>query len=467
MVVAMKKNLFVIVMMFWSSSVLLSQETWVKTFGGSRGDKSTSITTTPDGGYVLTGETNSNDGDFKGMKKGVIDNIIEGDIFVTKLDSRGNIQWKNTFGGSSREMGSSITTTPDGGYVLTGQTYSNEWQYFNDGDFKGMNKGGEDIFVIKLDSGGNVQWKKIFGGSSDDYSLDITTTTDRGYVVTGNTSSDDGDFKGMNKGEEDIFVIKLDSSGNIQWTKIFGGSDTEQGFSIAATPDGGCVLSGVTYSKDGDFKGMNRGDGDVFVIKLDSRGGVQWKKRKRTFGGSGSEGGISITTSPDGGYVLTGQTYSNDGDFKDMNKGLSDVFVLKLDSSGNVQWKKLFGGFSTETGSSITTTPDGGYVLTGVTESYGTDGTEDDGGFERMNYDRVHIIVIKLDSRGDVQWKKKYGGTSREEANSICTSPDGGYTLTGWTYSNDGDFEGMNKRGEDIFVIKLDSNGNLQQKSKK
>jgi hypothetical protein len=141
----MKMNLTVIVMMMWSCGVLLSQETWMKTYGGSAGESSHSITTTPDGGFVLTGETSSNDGDFKGRAKG------GGDIFVIKLDSQGNIQWKKTYGGSDNEVGLSITTTPDGGLVLTG------WTISSDVDFKGMNKGGEDIFVIKLDSNGNLQ----------------------------------------------------------------------------------------------------------------------------------------------------------------------------------------------------------------------------------------------------------------------------------------------------------------------
>jgi len=204
----MKKNLFLIVMMMWSCGVLFSQETWVKTFGGNSHDGGSDITTTLDGGFVLTGWTTSNDGndgDFKGMNKG------KGDIFIIKLDSRGSVQWKKTFGGSEIDLVYTIVTTPDGGFVLTGETSS------NDGDFKGMKKGtSQDIFIIKFDLRGSVQWKKTLGGSHWDTGNSITTTPDGGYVLTGYTFSNDGDFKGMNKGEKDVFIIKLDSKGNLQ-----------------------------------------------------------------------------------------------------------------------------------------------------------------------------------------------------------------------------------------------------------
>jgi hypothetical protein len=444
----MKKNLFLIVMMMWSCGVLFGQETWVKTFGGSVWDIGHSITTTPDGGFVLTGRTSSNDGDFKGMRKD------KSNIFIIKLDSSVNVQWKKLFGVSSTGSGSPIITTPDGGYVLTGTTG------YNDGEFEGIKKGGDDIFVIKLDSRGEILWKKTFGDKRDEWGHSITTTPDGGYVVSGRTDSNDGDFKGMNKGESDIFAIKLDSLGDVVWKKLIGGSSTEMVSSIiTTTSDGGYVLTGWSNSNDGDFKGMNKGGKDILVIKLDSRGDVQWKKM---FGGSSKDDyGYSITTTPDGGFVLTGRTSSNDGDFKGMNKGEMDIFVIKLDSRGDVVWKKLIGGSSTEMGTSIVATPDGGFVLTGSTYSY-------DGDFEGMSKCFLgDNLVIKLDSRGDVVWKKTFGGSKEDWGFSITTTPEGRYVFTGGSISNDGDFKGMNKGEMDIFVIKLDSNGNLQPSGKK
>ncbi len=446
----MKKNLSLVVMMVWSCSVLFGQDTWVKVFGGSgyggSGDDSgESIITTPDGGYVLTGVTNSNDGDFKGMNKG------GRDIFVIKLDSRGDVQWKKTIGSSEYDRSNSITTAPDGGCVLTGLAAS------YDGDFNGINKGGADIFVIKLDSRGDVQWKKTFGGLFLDDGRSITTTPDGGFVLTGYTYANYGDFEGMNQGEWDIFVIKLDSRGSVEWKKTFGGTGGEEGNSITTSPDGGYVLTGVTSSNDGDFEGMNKGEKDIFVIKLNSRGDVEWKK---AFGGTGGEEGYSITTSPDGGFVLTGSAYSNDGDFNGMNKGEWDIFIIKLESHGDVQWKKTIGGLRYEKGHSVTITLDDGYILTGGTQS-------NDGDFNGMNKGESDIFVIKLDSHGDVQWKKTFGGLWGDDGRSIATTPDGGFVLTGNTYPNDGDFKGMYKVDRDIFVIKLDSYGNLNPNSKK
>jgi len=417
----------------------LGQNTWVKTFGGNNLDHGRSITTTTDGGYVLTGYTWSNNGDFSGMNKGY------GDIFIMKLNSNGETVWKKTFGGSNLDNGSSIVTTNDGGYVLTGETRS------NDNDFNGMSKGSVDIFVIKLNSSGETVWKKTFGGSINEGGQSITTTNDGGYVLTGYTTSNDGDFSGMNKGNYEIFVIKLNSSGETVWKKTFGGSREEGGTSITTTNDGGYVLTGWTYSNDGDFNGMNKGNYDIFVIKLNSNGETVWKK---TYGGSSRDEGRSIITTTDGGYVLTGWTYSNDGDFSGMNKGDYEIFVMKLNSNGEIEWKKTFGGSGTDWGFSITTTNDGGYVLTGYTKS-------NDGDFSGMNKGDRDIFVMKLNSNGDTVWKKAFGGSNLDNGSSIVTTNDGGYVLTGETRSNDGDFNGMSKGSVDIFVIKLNSNGNL------
>jgi len=419
----------------------LGQNTWVKTFGGDKVDEGRSIVPTSDGGYVLTGYTPSNDGDFSGMNKG------NWDIFVMKLNSSGETVWKKTYGGSRSETGYSIISTSDGGYVLTG------WTSSNDGDFSGMKKGIEDIFVMKLNSRGDIVWKKTFGGSVGDYGTSITTTTDGGYVLTGRTLSNDGDFTGMNKGGPDIFVMKLNSSGETVWKKTFGGSIYEGGQSITTTNDGGYVLTGWINSNDGDFSGMKKGSSDIFVMKLNSNGETVWKK---TFGGSREEEGTSITTTTDGGYVLTGYTTSNDGDFSGMNKGNWDIFVMKLNSSGDTVWKKTYGGSGDDYGYSITTTNDerSGYVLTGWTVS-------NDGDFSGMNKGSGDIFIMKLNSSGNTVWKKTFGGSSDEYGLSITTTNDGGYVLTGYTYSNDGDFSGMNKGNRDIFVMKLDSNGNL------
>lgn len=431
----------------------LGQNTWVKTYGGSLIDKGVSIVPTNDGGCVVTGVTSSNDGDFSGMNKGF------DDIFVMKLKLNGDIVWINTFGGSEgrdNEKVYSITSTFDGGYILTGFTSS------NDGDFSGMNKGGSDIFVIKLNSSGKIVWKKIFGGSGYECGFTITTISDGGYMLTGETSSYDGDFTERNNRDTrdkncmDIFVIKLKSNGDIDWKKTFGGSNQDWGRSMISTPDGGCILTIITYSNDGDFIGMRKYDkDDILVVKLNSNGKIIWRKM---FGGSKIEdvSRLSITISTDGGYVLTGYTKSNDGDFTIKKGNDQDIFVIKLNSIGDVQWKKRFGGSSYEYSHSITTSKDGGYVITGGTFS-------NDGDFSGMKKSGNDIFVIKLNSKGVIVWKNTFVGDNVLIGNLTQTKDDG-YVMTGGTYYDNVDFGGVDKKGYGIFVMKLDKYGNLDKK---
>jgi hypothetical protein len=427
-----------------------SQDTWVKVLGGSDDESGNSITRTSDDGILITGYSLSNDGDFKGMNKG------SEDVFIIKLDKDGQVLWKKTLGGSGDEFGTSLTTTEDGGMVLTGTSYS------NDGDFKGMKEGGPDIFVIKLNSNGEVIWKKTFGGSDEEGVGYLTTTEDGGIVLTGWTYSKDGDFKRRSNSRScNIFVIKLNSNGEVIWKKTFGG-EWDKGISLSTTEDGGIVVTGTTSSNNGDFKGMNKGSTDIFVIKLNSNGEVIWKK---TFGGSNVDFGHSLTTTSDGGLVLTGFTKSNDGDFKGMNKGDVDIFIIKLNSLGNVEWKKTFGGSEWDWGKSLTTTSDGGLVLTGYTNS-------NDGDFKGMNKGDVDIFIIKLNSLGNVLWKRTYGGRGIDLVEHLSMTSDGGIMLIGGTPSdvgderNDGDFWNLGKGGQDIFIMKLDKDGNLKPKGK-
>jgi uncharacterized delta-60 repeat protein len=306
-------------------------------------------------------------------------------------------------GGTSGDYSSSIQQTSDGGYVMTGET----WRF---------GAGSSDVFVIKLDSSGNLSWAKTIGGTSDDYGRFIQQTSDGGYVITGYTSSFGAEYN-------DVLVIKLDSSGNLSWAKIIGGTSYDYGRSIQQTSDGGYVITGYTQS-------FGAGYYDVFVIKLNSSGNLSWAK---TIGGKLGDSGNSIQQTSDGGYVITGGTSS-------FGAGEDDVFVIKLDSSGNLSWAKTIGGTNYDYGYSIQQTSDGGYVITGKTSSFGTG--EDD------------VFVIKLDSSGNLSWAKTIGGTDDDRGLSIQQTSDGGYVITGYTSSFGAGYG-------DAFVIKLDSSGNL------
>lgn len=179
---------------------------------------------------------------------------------MVKLNATGNVEWQKTLGGSDYfDLAHSIQQTSDGGYIVAGESSS------NDGDVTG-NHGLRDFWIIKLNTTGDIEWQKCFGGSNDDEARSIQQTTDGGYIVAGNSLSDDGDVT-ENHGGRDFWVVKLDSTGNIEWQKSYGGSNDDGAHFIRQTEDGGYIIAGNSESNDGDVTG-NHGEGDFWIVKL-------------------------------------------------------------------------------------------------------------------------------------------------------------------------------------------------------
>ena len=312
------KRLFVLFLII-STAISLSAQVeieWQRCLGGTGNDGANSIQQTTNVGYIVAGNSHSNDGDISGNHGG-------GDIWVIKIDHQGNIQWQKCLGGTGDE-GGSIQQTNDGGYIAAGTTNS------NDGDVSG-NKGGNDGWLVKLDSTGNITWQKCLGGSGGEQSHTIAKTNDGGCIVSGWSGSDDGDVGG-NYGTNDVWVVnwdywvmKLDSSGNITWKKCLGGTGQDQGYCVAKTSDGGCLVGGYCLSNNGQVSG-NNGGGDIWLAKLDSSGSLSWQK---CLGGTNAENVASIQQTSDGGYVLAGYAFSNNGDVSG-NHGGQDYWVVKL-----------------------------------------------------------------------------------------------------------------------------------------
>ncbi len=327
---------------------------WQKIYGGTMGEFATSVEQTSDGGYITAGTTLSDDGDISNNHGGF-------DYWVVKLNSSGAIVWQKSLGGSGSDVTySPIKQTSDGGYILSG--YSNS----DDGDVSG-NHGGLDYWIVKLNDTGNIEWQKSLGGSADDESFSIQQTTDGGYITAGYSESDDGDVSG-NHGSDDMWIVKLNSSGNIEWQKSLGGSGDEIAFSIKQTLDGGYVVAGGDRSNDGDVSN-NRGDLDFWIVKLNNEGTLQWQK---SFGGSFFDEAYSIDQTSDGGYIVTGETSSSDGDVKGLHGG-TDEWIIRLDADGNMQWQKCLGGSDYDIGSSVKQTNDGGYIAAGTSDSHDGD----------------------------------------------------------------------------------------------
>jgi len=238
-------------------------------------------------------------------------------------------------GGKNDDRGNSLIQTSDGGYLIAGYTES-------------FGAGLSDAYLVKLDANGNLQWTKTIGGKyfEDDYSL--IQTSDGGYAIAGETSS-------FGAGELDVYVVKLDANGNLQWTKTIGGESWDWGASLIQTSDGGYAIAGYTQS-------FGAGSGDVYVVKLDANGNLQWTK---TIGGPEGEAGFSLIQTSDGGYAIAGYT-------KSFGPGDWDLYVVKLDANGNLQWTKTIGAKNKNySKSSLIQTSDGGYAIAGHTESFG------------------------------------------------------------------------------------------------
>ena len=499
---------------------------WQKAFGGWNDDEAYSIQQTKDGGYIVTGST----GDFGSGKR---------DVYILKLNSKGEIQWQKTFGGEHNDAANSIQQTTDGGYIVAGLTYS-------------FGSGGADVYILKLNSKGEVEWQKTFGGEGIAGADSIQQTKDGGYIVAGWTSSPDF-------GGDDVYILKLDSKGwvdttppdvniispsdgavlggtieinleatddvelekvtlyidgnkikeytsgpytytwdsskasegahtitveavdktgnvgrksvtvimdkikDISWQKTFGGKDNDGASSIQQTTDGGYIIAGdkggdvyilklnskgeiewqktfgakdydeansIQQTADGGYIVAGDKGGDVYILKLNSKGEVEWQK---TFGGEGIAGAFSIQQTKDGGYIVAGWTWS-------FGSEEADVYILKLNSKGEIDWQKTFGGEDYDEANSIQQTTDGGYIVAGVTGSFG---------FQ-------DAYILKLNSKGEIEWQKTFGGDGFDIATSIQQTTDGGYIVAGWTWS-------FGSGGADVYILKLDSKGEVEE----
>jgi hypothetical protein len=420
--------LFLIMLPFFHASYgqITPSIQWQKCLGGSDNDGAKSINQTSDGGYVIGGNSFSNDGDVSG-------NHGNSDCWIVKLDSNGNLQWQKSLGGDNYDLAYSIQETIDGGFIFAGRTNS------NNGDVSG-NHGAYDYWVVKLDISGNVLWQKCLGGSEDDEAYSIQQTIDEGYVVAGFSASYNGDITAPKPGGSDYWIVKLDYVGNIVWEKSLGGSSADYGYSIQETMDGGFVITGDAWSNDGDISGNHGGD-DFWITKVDSSGNIVWEN---AIGGSNIDYGKSIHQTSKGEFIAVGASHSNNGDIS-TNNGHKDYLILKLDTTGNLLWEKSLGGTNHDVAFSLLETSDG-YIINGYTLSNDVDVLGNHGVYDAW--------VVKIDSVGNVLWKKSLGGSSTEYGISIANTLDGEFVIAGEASSNDGDVSG-NHGGFDFWVVKM------------
>jgi len=314
-------------------------------------------------------------------------------------------EWNRTFGGTLPDYGTSVQQTTDGGYIITGVTRS-------------YGAGGYDVWLIKTDVNGGEEWNKTFGGLKVDYGESVQQTSEGGYIITGSTRS-------YGAGDYDIWLIETDVNGNEEWNKTFGGSKWDNGKSVQQTSDGGYIITGYIVTRNPNYS-------DLWLIKTDTNGNEEWNRK---FGGLDYDYGQSVHLATDGGYIIAGSTRS-------YGAGKYDVWLIKTDVNGNEEWNKTFGGSYDDFGYSVQQISNGGYVIAGLTASYGAGDWD--------------IWLIKTDVNGNEEWNNSFGESVYDglvHGWSVQQTSDGGYIIVGVK----GSYDAGNC---DAWLIKTDLNGN-------
>ena len=310
-----------------------------------------SVEETTDGGYILIGATS---------------NAIDGgDTRLIKTDAEGNLEWEKTFTQGESSHGFFVQQTGDGGYILTGMVVSSTSNV--------------DVWLIKTDSKGNTEWNKTYDKGFVDLGVCVRQTADGGYILVGGTNSD-----GTNC---DVWMIKVDNAGNMEWDKTFGESKDDLATFVEQTTDGGYIMVGGK-SVQMDYSSLHYVSGSAWLIKTDSKGNMEWD---RVFSENDFDISLSVQPTADEGYIMVGAT----GSYGAFGSGSKDVWLIKTDATGNKKWEKTFGGSEDDAGFCVQETRDGGYILIGYKCRYGT-GQED-------------IWLIKTDATGNKEWERSFG----------------------------------------------------------
>jgi hypothetical protein len=345
------------------------------------------IMTTSGGGYLITAmEENATPGDTN--------------IVMVKADHTGDTTWTKTIGGSQPEYAYTTIPTSDGNYFVIGYTLS-------------YGAGGSDSYLIKMNGSGDVLWTKTYGGIGDDEGKDIVPTADGNYVIVGRSES-------TSLGNHQIYLMKIDLSGAVIWTKYYGGSSYETARSVRECPDGGFIIVGQTLS-------YGPSNGNIFMVRTNSSGDTIWTK---TYGGSNIDDGNAVVANPDGTFIIAAETNSfGAGDF--------DIQIFKADSNGNMVWNKYYGGDKKDVSKRLEPVSSGGYIVSGISRSFG--------------WVDPQMWLLRINSAGDTLWTRDFGSYNHEHCYSAKPTPDGGFMAVGHSKSYGPTMK--------IMFVKLDSQG--------
>jgi hypothetical protein len=359
-----------------------SQQRWERNYGGTGDDLGYSVQQTQDGGYIVAGDTSYYLNDYQ--------------VYLIKTNASGDTLWTKTYGGASDDGGYSVQQTQDTGYIVAGYT----WSFGN----------ARQVYLIKTNASGDTLWTRTYGGANIDFGYSAQQTSDTGYIVAGTTNSFGNSWQ--------VYLVKTNASGDTLWTRNYGGTGDDWGFSVQQTQDTGYIVAGTTSSFGDSVQ--------VYLVKTNASGDTLWT---RTYGGGRSDVGFSVQQTQDRGYIVAGYTYSFGN--------LLQFYLIKTNASGDTLWTRTYGGASYDYGRSVQQTSDGGYIVAGETSSFGN-------GFQ--------VYLIKTNAGGDTLWTRNYGGTSDDAGCSVQQTQDLGYIIGG----------GTNSFGNycQVYLIKTDSLGN-------
>jgi hypothetical protein len=362
---------------------------WTKTFGGVQAEDGYSVQQTTDGGFIITGFTYS---------YGAGGN----DVYLIRTNADGDTLWTKTYGTHGVDEGRSVQQTSDGGFIITGDVL--------------VQGKGLQVWLIKTNASGDTLWTKTFGGTGTgfDKGHSVQQTNDGGYIIAGE----------IEVNQIDMLLIKTDSDGNYVWSKIYGGTGFDKGYSVQQTTDGGYIVTGYTSS-------FGAGYNDVWLLKTDGAGDTLWTK---TYGGFDNDYGYSVQQTTDGGYFITGSSWS-------FSFG-SGIYLIKTDDAGDTLWTKTYSGSQGYSGKQ---TFDGGYIITGWAEPLGPNNS--------------NVWLLKTNSSGDTLWTKIFGADEYEQGRSVQQTSDGGYILCGFTDS-------YGAGGYDIWLIRVGAEITNMQETK-
>lgn len=295
---------------------------WSQCYGGSKSDIGNSICQTEDGGYVIGGSSNSNDGE-------ISNNHNSTDIVVLKISQKGILEWQKCIGGSSLDVANFIELTNDLGFIICGYTTS------IDGDisYKINGNTNSDILLVKLSTDGTIEWLKCYGGSLEDMGISVKQIKSGEYFLAASVQSSDFDVQGNHGGNSDIWIAKIGSSGKLLWSECFGGNQDDWVNSINFTNNEELIIAGKTNSTNGDITDFKGGESDFWLFQISQSGNLEWQK---SLGGTNEDEAIDIFQTKDNGYLVTGFTNSSDGNIYE-SFGQEDIWVVKLFSDVDIQ----------------------------------------------------------------------------------------------------------------------------------